>query len=204
MITHVFVLGINTKRRLSQMQKSITLTKNFKRIVEAPQGHYYLNVLPKVNGDYTEFVGCLLDHKPTKADEDTVIANYIEQEKRLLAIHVTAYDVSPEVNSFFVNDKQTWLTQSQRVGLKNSIQDEKTIGRTETTIYFDGVPYVIDIDKALSILVEIEMYAKACFITTEQHKAEVDAIETPEDLDAFDLTAGYPEKLSFSLNAKED
>jgi hypothetical protein len=47
------------------------------------------------------------------------------------------------------------------------------------------------------MLVALEVYAGDALNVTEAHKAAVNALETIEEVDNFDITVGYPEKLSF-------
>ena len=47
------------------------------------------------------------------------------------------------------------------------------------------------------MLVAIEVYAGDALNVTESHKAAVNALDSVEAVEAYDITAGYPEKLSF-------
>lgn len=47
------------------------------------------------------------------------------------------------------------------------------------------------------MLVALEVYAGDALNVTESHKATVNALNDIESVDNFDITAGYPEKLSF-------
>lgn len=47
------------------------------------------------------------------------------------------------------------------------------------------------------MLVALEVYAGDALNVTESHKAAVNALETIEEVDNFDITTGYPDKLSF-------
>jgi hypothetical protein len=48
-------------------------------------------------------------------------------------------------------------------------------------------------------LAQIQIYADRCYIVTETHKSDVNSFENIEDVDNYDITAGYPEKLNFNL-----
>jgi len=48
-------------------------------------------------------------------------------------------------------------------------------------------------------LAQIQIYADRCYIVTETHKAEVNALEAIDDVDNYDITSGYPEKLTFTI-----
>lgn len=57
----------------------------------------------------------------------------------------------------------------------------------------------MNIDNALHMLKKLEVYAKQTNNVTHQHKAEVMALTSIEDVEAYDVTKGYPEKLVFSF-----
>ena len=48
-------------------------------------------------------------------------------------------------------------------------------------------------------LAKIQIYANQCYGVTEKHKAAVNALETVEEVEAYDFTAGYPERLTFEI-----
>ena len=83
------------------------------------------------------------------------------------------------------------------VGLFNSISIEKEIGKTDTVLWYDATKYAIPISDALRMLNEIEMYALNCYNVTQSHIAAVRALQTIEEIENYDYTIGYPEKLSF-------
>jgi hypothetical protein len=43
------------------------------------------------------------------------------------------------------------------------------------------------------------MYAVTCAGVTAQHKAAVNALATVEEVEGYDFTVGYPEKLVFDI-----
>jgi hypothetical protein len=47
------------------------------------------------------------------------------------------------------------------------------------------------------MLVLLEIYASEALNTTERHKIAINALQTIEDVEAYDYTTGYPEKLQF-------
>ena len=102
------------------------------------------------------------------------------------------YDNSAEVNSFYLNGKRVWLDKATRVGLVNSLNLEKSTGKTDTILWFNNVSITIDINKALQLLSIVEMYAKECYNNTHQHYSDIAKLETLEDCLSFDITSGYP------------
>ena len=110
---------------------------------------------------------------------------------------ITEYDQSEDVNSFTLQGKQMWLPKETRVGLVNSITIEKNAGKKTTVLWFGGEKYELPVDTALQMLSALELYALECYNVTAAHKAAVNALESVEDVVAYDYTQGYPEKLNF-------
>ena len=116
----------------------------------------------------------------------------IKEIKELLLSLQAEYDNSAEVNSFYLNGKRIWLDKATRVGLVNSLNIEKSAGKTDTILWLNNISITIDINKALQLLSIIEMYAKECYNNTHKHYSDIDKLETLEDCLSFDITSGYP------------
>lgn len=116
----------------------------------------------------------------------------IKEIKELLLSLQAEYDNGTEVNSFYLNGKRVWLDKATRVGLINSLNLEKSTGKTNTILWFNNISITIDIDKALQLLSIVEMYAKECYNNTHQHYSDITKLETLEDCLSFDITSGYP------------
>lgn len=113
---------------------------------------------------------------------------------------IKSYDVSSNVNSFSLNGVSMWLSKDTRVGLVNSIGMEKAAGKENTLLWYNGVSYNIPIGSALQMLSALELYALGCYNTTQQHIAALKALETVDEVNAYDYTSGYPEKLVLTFN----
>lgn len=128
-------------------------------------------------------------------DEESVRKSLVrELEKR-----IKEYDVSDHVNEFTLAGKKMWLSKEMRVGLMNSINIEKSIKKTDTVLWFEGINYTIPIDVALQMLSQLELYALACYNVTQQHLSAISSISTIEGLVGYDYTIGYPERLVFDI-----
>ena len=90
-----------------------------------------------------------------------------------------------------------WLPKETRVGLVNTVTIEKNAGKETTVLWFGGERYELPVDTALQMLSALELYALECYNVTAAHKAAVNALESVEDVVAYDYTQGYPEKLNF-------
>lgn len=112
---------------------------------------------------------------------------------------INAYDTSTAVNEFFINEDSLWLDKATRGALKDRIEIEEADGKTSTTLGYNGKSYVMPVATAKAMRVELERYAMAAFDTTNSHIAAVNGLTTIADVDAFDITAGYPNKLHFEV-----
>lgn len=112
---------------------------------------------------------------------------------------ISDYDTSEAVNGFTIGGKQMWLDKATRVGLANSVTIEKNAGREETVLWFGGEQYALPVDTALQMLSALELYALECYNQTQKHLAAVSALETADEVVGYDYTAGYPEKLEFTV-----
>ena len=110
---------------------------------------------------------------------------------------ITEYDQSEDVNSFTLQGKTMWLPKETRVGLVNSVTIEKNAGKETTALWFGGERYELPVDTALQMFSALELYALECYNVTAAHKAAVNALESVEDVVAYDYTQGDPEKLNF-------
>ena len=121
----------------------------------------------------------------------------LNREKEYMIEEIIRYDSSIEVNVFYINDKELWLDKATRVGLKLRFDAEMANGQTNTTIWYEGTPYNLELVNALQMLNTIELYASACYDNTQAHIANINAIEDIETLKNYDYKTGYPEKLRF-------
>ena len=123
----------------------------------------------------------------------------IKEIKELLLSLQAEYDNSAEVNSFYLNGKRVWLDKATRVGLFNILNLEKSNGIDVTTLWFNTMSIKINVDKALTLLTAVEIYAKKCFDNTQKHYIEIKQLESIEDCLQYDITVGYPDILNITL-----
>lgn len=123
----------------------------------------------------------------------------LDKAKKEVISKINGYDVSPEVNSFFLNGLQVWLNKDTRVGLMNSLAIEKASGKEESTLWFNNVCVVVKCDAAIQMLSSLELYALECYNKTSEHRVNVEALDTADKVLAYDYTVGYPTKLSFMI-----
>ena len=108
-----------------------------------------------------------------------------------------AYDASDAVNSFEVNDKTMWLDAQTRQQLRISLDAMQAIGRETVTKWFDGEQYTYPTSLWYQMLAAVEVYASDALNVTESHKAAINALTAIQEVEGYDYTTGYPEKLEF-------
>lgn len=57
--------------------------------------------------------------------------------------------------------------------------------------------FPLSLESAIKMLYTIELYASECYDNTQRHIANIEALEKIEDVEKYDYTTGYPDKLSF-------
>lgn len=124
-------------------------------------------------------------------------AEKLEQAKAMKILEITEYDASSAVNEFSVQGYPIWLDKATRAGLKLRFEAELQSGITETALWYNGVQFPIPVELGIQILLAVELYASACYDNTQKHMANVQALTTMEEIEAYDFTIGYPEKLQF-------
>lgn len=134
----------------------------------------------------------------TESNKENYKGMTVEEAKEKLIAEITAYDKSPSVNSFLLNNKQRWLKNDLRRSLSYSTNILKEDGEKTVDIWFDTECETMNIDNALYMLKTLEVYAKQTNNVTHQHKAEVMALTSIEEVESYDITKGYPKKLVFS------
>lgn len=124
--------------------------------------------------------------------EDEIIAEL----KKLKNDEITKYDTSSNVNVFSLNGVDVWLDRDTRVSLMNSTTIAKNMGQENTTLWLGTVNIVVKCDQAIQLLSALEMYALSCFNKTAEHRKNVEALSTINEIVSYDYTVGYPEKLN--------
>lgn len=120
--------------------------------------------------------------------------------QKMVLEQIDKYDTSPSVNGFMLNGQRVWLNKDTRVGLMNSTQIAKGMGKTTTTLWFGGMEIEVNCDKAIGLLSALEMYALECFNVTAAHKKAVAELNTVEEVLGYDYTKGYPEQLRMEVS----
>lgn len=142
--------------------------------------------------------------------QDEVIAAFEEFKAKLAAselattkaqkiAEIEAYDTSSAVNGFILNGERVWLDKATRVGLMNSTSITKAMGQPTTTLWLGESKMEVPCDTAIQLLSALEMYALECFNVTAAHKKAVSELMTIEEVEKYDITAGYPAQLKMEV-----
>lgn len=146
--------------------------------------------------------GCVVSN-PT--EEQLIKAGYVQADEPVMTVEdakaakiaeIAAYSDSDAVNSLTFNGMKTWLTRTVRDGYDTSITAAKNLGEANVTFMVGDKEMQLPVEQARRVLDLVQRYADACFIVTERHKIAVRALQTVEEVESYDYTRGYPEKLS--------
>ena len=110
---------------------------------------------------------------------------------------VTEYDNSANVNSFIINGEPMWLNFDLRSRLKASIEAIEAVGGETMTKSFGGKEYTFPTAQWRTMVNIVENYAGQCQSVTEGHRIAIDALKSVEEVQQYDNTIGYPEKINF-------
>lgn len=129
------------------------------------------------------------EHQPT-AEE------LLERARANKLAELEAYDSSDNVNSFTLNGNQMWLDYQTRQQLRTSIEAYQAQGIEQVTKWFNGVQFTFPTATWLYMLNLLEVYASDALNVTESHKAAINSLDSIEDVEEYDFTIGYPNKIA--------
>ena len=196
---------INTSAYQIHVEKPVTSEKIITAAVKDVYGLYS-------EADYVDFQAKLMREKDSEfSKEYNEFVRWVEnglklakgitteEAREIMMQEITDYDSSMAVNSFILNDSYAWLDKNTRVGLMNSMSIEKATGLESTTLWLGTRSYTLPIEIAISLLYQIELYAKECYNKTAEHKANVEKLTIPEEILEYNYKEGYPEKLIITV-----
>ena len=115
------------------------------------------------------------------------------------------YDNSSEVNDCVIvyqgQELHYWANKTERNDLKNAVRDYLSMGRTEYRLDLrdKGISITLSCELLLQMMAALEVYAIECYNKTTDHNYAIKALETLEEVEAYDFKVGYPEKLRFEV-----
>lgn len=123
----------------------------------------------------------------------------LDDAKREKKAQIDNYDNSSDVNGFEVNGNTAWFTADERANYRASIESAKLLNVSSISFYIGDTLLTLPTEQVELLLAQLQLYADQCFIVTKQHKANVDALETIEEVDNYDYMTGYPQKITITL-----
>lgn len=130
--------------------------------------------------------------EPELSDADKLIAAKIEK-----IAQINHYDASDNVEQFTINGTPMWLGHELRQQIRTSADAYTAMGYENMTKVFNGTEFTFPITTWIQMLNALEVYAAEALNTTERHKAAIEAMTSIEDIENYDYTLNYPEKLVF-------
>ena len=199
---------MTTKQVFDERQPRISISKSGRAMVALNEQVVTTREAVPVGMD-DDGVMLQVEREKTQYAYDVYWLNDVQHEvealgaaKTAVLSDIDAYDASPSVNSFVLDGQRVWLDFELRDRVYQGNERLKNVGREETTLWFGDKCYNMSIEQAQNIISHIEAYAKDCYNATAQHKANVSAMETVEDVLGYDYTKGYPERLTIRLSEK--
>ena len=119
----------------------------------------------------------------------------LQTAKNIKIAEINRYDTSNAVNSFTYKGVEMWLSREDRIVLKDRFEREQSAVVETTNLYYSGQAIDITPTEGVELINAISTYADACFDNTQKNIAKVNAATSVEEVEAIDITAGYPDKL---------
>lgn len=148
--------------------------------------------------DVDEYVQQIADMDEPEIPEPTP-EELLARAKSAKIEEIDTYNTSSDVNSFSIGEQVMWLTVQERQQIATQISAHEAAGREAMTRWFNGQEFTFPIVTWKQMLAALEVYAGDALNVTEAHKAAVMALTTIADVEAFDITTGYPPKLEFNV-----
>lgn len=130
-----------------------------------------------------------------EVEEVETFEERLNEAKEAKIREIEAYAQSDNVNILYFNNTPTWLDKETRANYKLSLDAAELLKEKEITFVVEGNVVKLPIEKARMILAKVQRYADDTFIVSSRHKLEVAKLKKVEDVEAFDITADYPEPL---------
>lgn len=110
---------------------------------------------------------------------------------------------SEGTDKFYLNGKQEWMDFELRERVYAGNERLKNLGRDMTTLWLGEDCFTLPIDTCQLLISQIEAYAKDCYNVTAQKMEEVRNLTTLQELVEYDVTSGYPEPISLTVDEEK-
>ena len=137
----------------------------------------------------------LLENGYTPVNVEPSTEELLEEAKREKIAEIKEYDNSDAVNSFKLNDIPVWINREDRIGTRRAIELDIANGLTESEIWLNGFRLVVNSQLALRLLDAVGHYAYSAYNVTQSHIFAVKNLTSINEVEKYDYTKGYPQKL---------
>lgn len=149
----------------------------------------------------TVYVSNYIELATSETDARAIARQYIKRA-------IEEYDQGEAVNQFIIEVEASgitiphWLSVAKRTQLRESVTAWKAAKKGAYTLDIREYDLHLQIEcaKLLAVLQELELYAVKCYNQTSLHLTAIDDLTlTVEEILNYDFTAGYPEKITFTV-----
>ena len=137
----------------------------------------------------------LLENGYTPIDVEPSPEELLAAAKVEKIAEIKEYDNSDAVNSFKLNSISVWINREDRIGTRRAIELDIASGKTESEIWLNGFKLVVNSQLALKLLDAVGHYAYSAYNVTQSHIFAVKNLTSINEVEKYDYTKGYPEKL---------
>lgn len=147
--------------------------------------------------------GAITNHYTITEDDTSITVHYnqdIDDVRMMRLAQLDAYDKSTAVNEFYLGEVGLWADKDDRTTLERAVDKWEAEGNTTYPLCDEKIGVVnMPIETMRLILKDIEVYAIKCMQRTFEHKMAIKALNTIEEIQNYDFTTGYPDKLVFNI-----
>lgn len=176
--------------------ETIFFSGNILRTTEEINGEIQNIVIYNPTEEMILAAGWMIYEPPVEPEPEPTEEELIERARENKLAEIDAYDDSIHVNIFYLAGQPLWLDAQTRQTLRISIESYQAMGIESVTKWFNDQQYTFPTMAWLQMLVALEVYAAEALNATEMHRSTVRHLETREEIEAYDITAGYPEILN--------
>ena len=137
----------------------------------------------------------LLENGYTPVDVEPSQEELLAAAKVEKIAEIKEYDNSDAVNSFKLNGIPVWINREDRIGTRRAIELDIASGKTESEIWLHGFRLIVNSELALKLLDAVGHYAYSAYNVTQSHIFAVKNLTSINDVEKYDYTVDYPEKL---------
>lgn len=142
----------------------------------------------------------LLENGYTPVDVEPSQEELLAAAKVEKIAEIKEYDNSDAVNSFKLNGIPVWINREDRIGTRRAIELDIASGKTESEIWLNGFRLVVNSQLALRLLDAVGHYAYSAYNVTQSHIFAVKNLTSINEVEKYDYTKGYPEKLDLKTS----